>query len=342
MKGEQTMWKSFAVCLTCAVIYATGAIAETCATDPYPLANGTTADADQVMGNFNNLLDCANNNLAPLVNPHFTGNVGIGTANPSYPLEVTGTTKITGNLAITAPSGVDQKLNLYRVDKTFGQYLNLYPIGTIGPANIIWAIGRLPNDENFSISNWNGSVTTKSLYIIDSGEVGIGTENPTEMLTVGGNIRIGTSGTNGCIQNFAGTALAGTCSSDARLKITSDSITNVLDGFSRLRLVHFKWNEAAATIYHNSTKPVNTGFTAQSVEKVFPELVSTDSHGYKQVNYTGLQLYGLEAVKELKAENDRQAEEIAALKQAVVALQRQIQTQTATNDKARPMIKRPK
>lgn len=40
------------------------AVAANCSGNPFTLTNGTTADATQVMANFNNLLTCANNNLA--------------------------------------------------------------------------------------------------------------------------------------------------------------------------------------------------------------------------------------------------------------------------------------
>lgn len=39
--------------------------AATCPTYPYTLANGQTADATQVMANFNSILNCANNNFPP-------------------------------------------------------------------------------------------------------------------------------------------------------------------------------------------------------------------------------------------------------------------------------------
>ena len=38
--------------------------------------------------------------------------------------------------------------------------------------------------------------------------------------------------------------------------------------------------------------------------KVLPELVSTNEHGYKSVDYTKLTPVLIEAVKELKAENE--------------------------------------
>src|SRR5438874_13020562 len=37
------------------------AVAQTCTTYPYTLTNGATADATQVMANFNYVLTCANN-----------------------------------------------------------------------------------------------------------------------------------------------------------------------------------------------------------------------------------------------------------------------------------------
>lgn len=40
------------------------ALAANCSSNPFTLVNGQTADATQVMANFNNLLNCANNNLA--------------------------------------------------------------------------------------------------------------------------------------------------------------------------------------------------------------------------------------------------------------------------------------
>lgn len=46
------------------LLSAPAALAANCAAFTYTLTNGTTADANQVMSNFNNLLTCANNNLA--------------------------------------------------------------------------------------------------------------------------------------------------------------------------------------------------------------------------------------------------------------------------------------
>ena len=64
------------------------AAAQNCPAYTYTLTNGATADANQIMGNFNSILGCANNSLAPLASPHFTGSVGIGTTAPLTSLTV--------------------------------------------------------------------------------------------------------------------------------------------------------------------------------------------------------------------------------------------------------------
>jgi hypothetical protein len=53
---------------------------------------------------------------------------------------------------------------------------------------------------------------------------------------------------------------------------------------------------------------------AQNVEKVFPNMVATDDRGYKAVNYSQLPLLLLQAVRELKAENDALKSELETLK----------------------------
>lgn len=134
-----------------------------------------------------------------------------------------------------------------------------------------------------------------------SGSVGIGTTNPTNKLQVFGDIRVGTSGTNGCIQGFGGSTIAGTCSSDERLKSNIFDIGNVLEKFQDLRIVNYNWNHLAADLYKNDSSQKQTGFLAQNIETLFPELISTNTEGYKQVNYSAMNLYGLEAIKEMNA-----------------------------------------
>jgi hypothetical protein len=60
------------------------------------------------------------------------------------------------------------------------------------------------------------------------------------------------------------------------------------------------------------------------VEQVLPELVATDSDGYKAVDYSKLPLLTIQAVKELKTENDQlkqRVAEIDRLQQCVAELE---------------------
>ena len=53
------------------------------------------------------------------------------------------------------------------------------------------------------------------------------------------------------------------------------------------------------------------GLIAQEVEIILPELVDVDEEGYKTVRYgLELQMLAIQAIKELKAENDELKQEI--------------------------------
>jgi hypothetical protein len=145
------------------------------------------------------------------------------------------------------------------------------------------------------------SVAGTSAIQIDSlRNVGIGTSTPLDKLQVFGDIRLGTTGTNGCIKNYAGTGLVGTCSSDERLKTNIvDFQDGYLDKLVNLKVVTYNWNDTAKDINFVDTTVTNYGLLAQNAEDSFPELVTTDSNGYKQVDYSRLPLYILKAVQEL-------------------------------------------
>jgi ethanolamine utilization microcompartment shell protein EutS/prefoldin subunit 5 len=162
------------------------------------------------------------------------------------------------------------------------------------------------------------------MRIVSSGNVGIGTTAPAEALQVIGDVRVGTSGTNGCIQNYAGTALLGTCSSDVRLKTEIEPFGPVLDKLAQLRPVHYQWRVAEFPEYHFGAGR-NAGLIAQEVEKVFPELVETDARGYKKVNYSELPYLTLAGVEELKARQDAELSQVQAQQAKLRAQVQQLQ-----------------
>ena len=87
------------------LLSATAALASNCVPFTYTLTNGTTADANQVMSNFNTLLNCSNNNLAHNgVNSDITELTGVtNLAHNGVNSDITELTGITTPL--TVPQG---------------------------------------------------------------------------------------------------------------------------------------------------------------------------------------------------------------------------------------------
>lgn len=111
-------------------------------------------------------------------------------------------------------------------------------------------------------------------------------------------------------------------SSDARLKTNINTMTGSLDNILKLRGVTFNWKESS-----NPTK-TQYGFIAQEVEKVFPDLVGTDSNGFKTVNYISVIPVLTEAIKtqqeeieSLKSENEQLKSTLEQLLKRVEALE---------------------
>jgi len=84
------------------------------------------------------------------------------------------------------------------------------------------------------------------------------------------------------------------------------------DKISQLRGVTWEWREDAPD---DAKEQPGIGVIAQEVEKVFPQLVSTDEQGRKKVEYEGLIAPLIEAVKELDGRVRSLEEEIASLRE---------------------------
>lgn len=179
-----------------------------------------------------------------------------------------------------------------------------------------------------------GTTTNKLALVTEpnAGNAGIGTTSPATALQVNGDVRIGTSGSNGCLQNFSGTSIAGTCSSDLRLKTNVLPFEPVLDKLVQIQPVHFNWKADEYPEYHFGTA-LNSGLIAQEVEKVFPEMVTVDARGYKMVNYTELPYLTLAAIRELKTQNDSLRAQVTDKQQEVEQLREQMSSVQARLDR---------
>jgi trimeric autotransporter adhesin len=95
--------------------------------------------------------------------------------------------------------------------------------------------------------------------------------------------------------------------SDGRWKKNIEPLESCLEKVSDLQGVSYEWDMEAHPD-SGFTPGRQIGLVAQNVEKVVPELVFEDKDGHKSVSYAKLTAVLVEAVKELKAENQRQKE----------------------------------
>lgn len=136
-----------------------------------------------------------------------------------------------------------------------------------------------------------------SVYDFLGGNVGIGTTSPSYVLDVLGEAR------------FTG----GYTTSDLRWKQNIKSISNGLALVEAMRGVTFDWRRKQYPRMHFS-RGRQIGFIAQEVEKILPEVVSTDNEGYKSVAYQAIVPIVVNAVQQLKSMFDSDHSELARLK----------------------------
>ena len=275
------------------------------------------------------------------------GNLGIGTTTPSATVEAvrTGDAAVVGATSFNtgccagflarmargtpaAPAAVHSgdALALFQGDGYGATQFSSEAAAMIILAAENWTDTAHGTVVAFSTTPLGSTESAAHMGIMPDGNVGIGTftEIPTiaDKLQVFGDIRVGTTGTNGCIKDFGGAPIAGTCSSDRRFKKDIMPFGHVLDRVTALQPVHYSWRASEFPERHFGNRPAY-GLIAQDVEQVLPELVVTNDDGFKAVDYSELPLLTIQAVKDLKSEND-------ALKQRVAELERLVNELLAT------------
>lgn len=178
-----------------------------------------------------------------------------------------------------------------------------------------WAGGRYMQlsanaDRTFAFgySTTAVSIDTADAFLIfpnytgATGKVGIGTSTPTRKLSVNGD---------------AGGTSAWNTDSDERLKKNIMPIERALEKVTGLQGVHFEWID---TTNHEEGRRI--GFVAQQVKDVLPEVVDKKG-GYYSMQYAPITALLVEAIKEMKAENDALKARISALEQCRVGIAHQ-------------------
>ena len=202
------------------------------------------------------------------------GNVGIGTSNPNYALEVNG----------------DISVGVRRSDSSTNKYgarlhFNGAPLNT----DPIWMAryNHNPDQTHLRINLSDDSGTNDRL------EIGY-----TKNQQWSNHYYIDRNGAHN--------------SSDARLKTDINTINDSLNLVKQLRGVKFDWkhNIEKGKDHHHR----NFGFIAQELEQVIPQVVSTDENGFKFVNCSALIPFLIEAIKEQQHQLDKFHAEIQDLK----------------------------
>jgi hypothetical protein len=246
------------------------------------------------------------------------GRLGIGTTKPGSRLHVVGgALKITGagtntGVRIAGSWIGDHYDGVLRIRSGGGSVSfdgeDIVGIGTTEPESKLHVVGGslkitgAGTETGVQIAgSWIGDHYDGVLHIRSGGgtvsfdgedNVGIGINvAPSEKLHVGGYV---------C-------SLGSRCASDARWKENISPIENTLDRITQLRGVTYEWTDKS------KGEGRHLGVIAQEVEEVFPEVVRTDSQGYRSVEYSKLVAPLIEAVKTLKAENDALKERISRL-----------------------------
>lgn len=365
----------------------------------HAITNGSAADANQVMDNFDYILTC----------PNFTNTVGIGTPTPPYPLSINlasspstatdptqidlgatyGTGTIGNNLKLklfdvsgfspsvvyglgvsnalfelTAGAGADfaffsnatTPVELMRIRSSgsigIGQAsapatatdpikLNLgatYGTGAIGKnlklklfdvtgysPTVAYGLGisnalfELTAGTGGDFAFFSNATTPVELVRIKSGgNVGIGTATPAQALEVNGQIKVDSlasaSSTTLCIS----ANVISSCSSSLRYKENVRDAGFGLKEIQAMRPVTFKWK---------GRKENDFGLVAEDVAKINPLFVTYVNGRIEGVKYAQLTTIMVNAIKQLKAANDRQAAEIKRLSAKVAILERKANAQ---------------
>lgn len=170
-------------------------------------------------------------------------------------------------------------------------------------------IGVTTPSLTFSGSTASTSKTTGTLVV--TGGIGNSGAHFTDTLNI---ITVANASTTAALCWNSGTGLVtenaavGTCTvSDGRLKNVESQMTGTLDKLLQIKGVYFTWKDQ---MYGKGRQ---AGVIAQDVEKVFPELVSTDGEGKKSADYQRLTAPIIEALREMKATNDNLRQRMVVL-----------------------------
>lgn len=258
------------------------------------------------------------------------GNVGIGTTAPDYKLDVRDK-----GMVISQVSSEDGDQVFFNVNSRIATGV---PVGASMQSNAVdsyaaFAATTSTNELRVASQSTSGIIrlitggsnplSFERMRIDNTGNVGIGTQNPSRRLHVvgpaGSTVAYFSDGAASCsIKPSTAGNIA--CSSDRRLKKNIESVPDalLLEKILKLETVSFEWKHGA--------QGRQTGYIAQDIEKVAPELVETGADGSKQVSYGGFIPWLSGAVKALYTYDLAHSRDITDLQTQIKNQNAEIQT----------------
>ncbi|MBE0654383.1 MAG: tail fiber domain-containing protein [Bacteroidales bacterium] len=187
-----------------------------------------------------------------------------------------------------------------KIGKTFGVFgRSQSPEGGVGVAGInstiptntligaprpIGVYGEVSYEYGYS-GYFNGG------FVVIAGKLGIGDSFPYHKLHINGNASK-TEGGSSWVEW-----------SDARLKTVTGDYSKGLEEIAALRPIVYRYNENNPRNLPSDKEQV--GFIAQEIQEIFPEAVAEDQDGYLTFSLHPVNIALVNAIKELKEENDR-------------------------------------
>ena len=231
-------------------------------------------------------------------------NVGIGTIAPDSTFSVANSFSV-GN------SGTIQFPNI-------GTMINMYRSGTANPSRMIiahskafqtWGLQYSDAPDQFNFIG--GGTISLSVGLGAPGRVGIGTAAPAYQLELT---------TNSAAK--PGSALWA-ISSDERLKDIHGNYTKGLTDILKLQTIRYNYKKDNPL--HLPSNEEFYGFSAQEVQKVFPEAVKKNDNGFLSLDIHPIMMAYINAFKEQQNEIDKQKEEIKEQKNTINELVKRLE-----------------
>jgi hypothetical protein len=204
-----------------------------------------------------------------VLNP-IAGNVGIGTTNPSYNLDIKGNSGTLLRLQNNTPLYEGGQSNI-----EFWTGTSNYPLGMIKTTDV----GNGPS----------GSFRSSMKFYINDNSTSIAGTLPLKLALTLDHDGVDVNGTI--------TATIFNATSDLRLKDNINDLSNSLEKICAMRGVEYTWKG-------DDTKKLQCGVIAQEVNMIIPEAVNTSNPDTMTVNYNAIIGHLIESIKTLKQEVD--------------------------------------